>query len=459
MNVTSRSGLSLAVVAICLAAAASRGQEVIDSVDVEYAWVGSLAYNSWSDAVYGASEQGVFFTISCQTNNLIQHLHLHYPLRVAYDSIDNKAYCTQYNDSHLDTVRVMDGTTHNTIGRIPLAWASELVWDPVSDRLYVSCLEEDRVSVIDCRNDSVISHISVGAGPVGMDLNTRRRKLYVRNWDGESVSVVDLATNQVVATIPVGGIPVTGWYSSEMDKYYCGGVIASGLVTICGAGDTVLNCIPLPAGASAVTGDDAHRLLMVASSDSVIVVDIEKDSIVARLAVGREPSALAWSPINDVVYCANSVSDNVSIIAGNGSRVLGTINTSDCPAVLLAVPTHKAMYVGHFNSSWVYVIKDSVSAVSENPSGSLPTLGALPNPFRLLVTFESPSGEGRNSAVCIFSDDGRQVTELRPVEAPSGHLRYVWDGRSRHGRRLPAGVYFAVTAGLPAAGVRLVKLE
>jgi len=441
-----------------LLAAVAQAQYVEDSVDVEYAWVGSLAYNSRSDVVYGASEEGILFTISCRTNNMIKHLHLHYPRRVVYDSTDNKAYCTNYNGSGMDTVLVYDGTYHIIIGKIPLTWVTELLWEPVSDRLYVSRMDRDRVSVIDCRGDTVLCDIAVGKGPGGMELNTRHRKLYVRNWDGESVSIVDLATSHTVATVPIGHTPEAGWYSYEEDKYYCGGFGDRGLIVISGAGDTVLRSIPVSGSPSAVTGNVARRLLMVAAADSVFVVDTERDSVVGRLAVGRQPSALLWSPVSDMVYCANAVSSSVSVIAGDGSRVLGTLGVSYYPTVLLPVASHKATYVGHLGSSWVYVIKDSASAISENVCSSPPLLRVSPNPFRAQVRMEM-DGTQRNSSVFMFSNDGRQVAELRPAEVASGTQLYVWNGRSRQGELSPAGVYFAAPAGLSTAGVRIVKLE
>ncbi len=165
----------LAVAAALLAVAGmSYAQYVEDSIDVGHAWVGSLAYNSREDVLYGASESGVFFAISCDSNKLVKSIPLGGAFAVTYDTSDNKAYCT-FGDSLL----VVDGATHTRIRSLPMDVATTPVWDPVSDRVYVSCQFTNNVAVVDCATDSLLMYVSVGASPIKMYINTLRRKLYV----------------------------------------------------------------------------------------------------------------------------------------------------------------------------------------------------------------------------------------------------------------------------------------
>jgi len=346
-------GLLPVLLAVCLMAAAGYGQWVEDSIDVGR-WVGSLTYNSRTDVIYGASEQpGIFFAISCDSNKVISRIYLFSPFEIAYDSTDNKAYCTFGGCG--DSVAVIDGSTHTKVRTIPLSgepWATYLIWDPVSNRVYVSCGNRNRVAVIDCATDSVIDYIRVGRWPVGMDLNTRHHKLYVRNCDSESVSIIDLETNEVIRTIRLRRMsPEAGCYNPRVDRYYCSGT-DNEVVAIDGAGDTIVSRIPLPqeSGARAMVTKETSSLVMVAASsyfaDSLLVVDAIGDSVVSVLSVGRSPSSLAWSPVTNLVYCANATSGNVSVIAGDGSRVVKTLRVAGYPAVLLAVPEYRRVYVG-----------------------------------------------------------------------------------------------------------------
>ncbi len=76
------------------------------------------------------------------------------------------------------------------------------------DRLYVSNLNDDTVTVIDSDLDFFIATIPVGAGPRGIALSDDETRVFVANKDANSVSVIDTATNQVVDTIDVGAGPV-----------------------------------------------------------------------------------------------------------------------------------------------------------------------------------------------------------------------------------------------------------
>ena len=240
----------------------ARAQYVEDSIDVGAAWVGSLVYNSREDVLYGASEDGIFFAISCDSNKLIESFPLQRALAVTYDSIDNKAYCTFYNTQADDSLLVVDGVTHTRIKSLPMDGATTPVWDPASDRVYVSCQSTNKVAVVDCATDSLLTYIPVGACPIKMYINTLRRKLYVLNSDEGSISVVNMTTDQVIKTLVVGGYPNAGYYSRSADRFYCDGPQEQ-CVVVGGQSDTIVARIPLPGidGVLSATGNEDAGLV------------------------------------------------------------------------------------------------------------------------------------------------------------------------------------------------------
>lgn len=152
----------LRILLLACLAAAGRGQYVEDSVNCGGRLVGSLAYNPLANVVYGTSEDGPFFAISADSNKLVSSTWFDHPVKVVYDSIDNKAYCI-VRTADYDTIMVMDGTTHQRIGGIPLEWCNRAVWNPDNDRLYVTMDWVNKVAAIDCRADTVITEIPVGS--------------------------------------------------------------------------------------------------------------------------------------------------------------------------------------------------------------------------------------------------------------------------------------------------------
>ena len=99
-------------------------------------------------------------------------------------------------------------------------------------------------------------------------------------------------------------------------------------------------------------------------------------------------------------------------------------------------------------------------AVAPLPLPAHPTLTAWPNPFnpgtRLTVTVPvaGPVSLG------VFDLRGRLVRSLLKVEAATGPLPVVWDGRDERGTMMPSGVYFGRAHSVSgSATVKLMLLK
>jgi len=462
-NKATRPGPGLALAAICLSAGLGWGQYVEGWIGVPGAWVGSLAYNSREDVLYGASEDGPFFTIRCSDNRSIAWFSLGHAYCICYDSLDNKAYCT-FTGSSADSLAVIDGRTHFRIKALPMEGSSEPVWDPVSNRVYVSCQTTGQVAVVDCTTDSLLMYIPVGWCPMKMYINTLRRKLYVLNYDDGTVSVVDMATNQVIKSVEVGGTPNSGYYCRRVDKFYSDGSYGT-VAVIDGLSDSVVTRILLPDNgwAHSMAGDELTATVVLGVDSyvysRVYFVHAPSDSVISTQPTGREPSAVLVNPTSGLVYSANAMSNNVSVMTGNGSQVVNTLPVGDYPFVLKAVPRHDRIYVGHVSTGRVYVIRDTVRRRPDGQPAVPDTATGLrlePNPFLSCLRITcGPDVAARR--VAIWSDEGRLVRVLTQARQGNGALRLAWDGRDSRGRQVCSGVYFVASD----RGVRakVVKLE
>jgi YVTN family beta-propeller protein len=452
----------LAASALLLAALAgpARGQYVEDSIDVGGAWVGSLAYNSSANVIYGASGDGLLFTISCDSNRLIRSVPLGGARRVVYNSLDNRAYCTA--DGGGGTVAVIDGSTHEVIRSIPMVGSTSIEWDSVANRIYVANDEAGNVGVIDCRTDSVIAMIPVPGDAWQLDMNAPGRKLYVRNYYAESVTIINMDLNAVIRTLPVGSIPQSGSYCPTQNKYYC--VPLGEAVVVDGASDSIIRRVRLPGTPPALFHDmiwvPSSDLMMTCgdhgtSTDSVAVLDPSTDSLVAVLAVQGLPRTMLWGPTPGHVLCANAASNSVSFISADGLHVEMTVPVGWYPFTMAASPRNGRAYVGCLGSRRVYVICDTAAAVAEEPTSVVRSFSMLasPNPFRASVEFSGSSESDPPAELCVFSRTGERVAMLHPAETGAGRWRSVWDGRDDLGRAVPAGVYFVRSLGLAPCSV------
>jgi len=455
-----RHGLLIAVAVLCTRVAWA--QYVEDSIDVGGQFVPSLAYNSREDVLYGAAYYGGFFAISCDSNKVVRSFALSYPREVAYDSVDNKAWCTCWG-TDLESLAVIDGATHSLMKKIQMPGATKPVWDPVSMRLYVSCSWANSVAVLDCATDSVLANIPVGAEPESMYINTLRRKLYVMNSGESTVSVVNMLTNQVSATVIVGENPGYGYYSRSVDKFYCEGPEQQ-CVVIDGQSDAVVGHITLPNGANYIdgaTGNENAGLVYLAASRSdsgyVATVSTHGDSVLVSVLVGNMPCGLVYCDRNDRLYCLTSFPDSLAIMSGDGTRVLKKLPVGGCPWVTALVPRQQRVYVGHSNTRYVYVVKDTSLGVVEPQTHLLAFRGALtvtPNPFTRSLVVSLNSSIKSGGVARLYAQDGRLVRQAR---IPAGVSCWVWDGRDDFGALLPPGVYVLETG--PGVRAKVAKLK
>jgi YVTN family beta-propeller protein len=382
---------------------------------------------------------------------------------VAYDSTDNKLYLP-FQEVGYESLAVIDGYSHAVVKKLDLPDANLAVWDTVSGRLYISRCYSNCVSVLDCRADTFVAHIAVGAAPLKMYINTLRRKLYVLNYDAGTVSVIDLATNQVIKTIDVGTVPNAGYYCRRMDKFYCPGEYGE-VVAIDGRTDSIVARIPIRQNSLilSLAGNDAIPVVMVGVYDGgsyVYTVNAALDSVTASLSVPGEPYGLLYSPASDRLYCPDDGRGSVTIVSGDGTRILKTLPLGDDPYVLLRVPRHDRIYVGDLGRAWVYVIKDSPGGIEEDPENRplAPALRISPSPFTRMVTAMLANGGAESAPVRVFSLEGRLVGTFGAWQAEAGRARAVWDGLGLDGKPVPRGVYIASAAD-SGCRVKLVRSE
>jgi flagellar hook assembly protein FlgD len=85
------------------------------------------------------------------------------------------------------------------------------------------------------------------------------------------------------------------------------------------------------------------------------------------------------------------------------------------------------------------------SAVAEGPlaAGALFLSPGAPNPFGERTAFSFHLGQAGPAELLILDAAGRLVRRLAQRSFPAGATHITWNGEDDHGRRVPAGVYFA----------------
>jgi gliding motility-associated-like protein len=166
------------------------------------------------------------------------------------------------------------------------------------------------------------------------------------------------------------------------------------------------------------------------NANTVSVINIGTNKVVATITVGTNPSGVAISPDGTRVYIVNSNSSTVSVINTASNTVIATIPIGEYSFGAALSPDGSHLYVANLGSGTVSVINTATNTVSA-------TITGVPGPFCVAV---SPDGSelfvtenGSSGAVSVINTANNSIKATIPVGSypigvavsPDGKLVYV----------------------------------
>jgi DNA-binding beta-propeller fold protein YncE len=150
----------------------------------------------------------VVFGVSLSAHGAEYRVQTHYPIAgkegwdyISVDSVGRRIYV-----SHSVRVNVLDedtgaaiGTIEDTPGVQGIAIASKVKHG------FTSNGKEDKVSMFDTTNLSLIKKIDVGKGPDGIYFDAGSGRVFTNNHHSHDITAIDAATGNVVGTVAVEG--------------------------------------------------------------------------------------------------------------------------------------------------------------------------------------------------------------------------------------------------------------
>jgi YVTN family beta-propeller protein len=197
--------------------------------------------------------------------------------------------------------------------------------------------------------------------PGGIAINNET--LYVTLNRNNSIGIIDLKTNTLIEQIPVGVAPYA--ISIKNNKAY-----------VTNWGGRVPKAVDFThkSSGSPVVIDDKTG---VASSGTVSVISLDKNTVIKEINVYLHPCAMAFSPDSSLLYVANSNSDLISVINTKSDEVIETISCKPVPKLpfgstpndIITSPDGKTLYVANGGDNLICVI----DLVNKNIKGLIPT--------------------------------------------------------------------------------------
>ncbi len=118
-------------------------------------------------------------------------------------------------------------------------------------------------------------------------------------------------------------------------------------------------------------------------NNSVEVLDLSTNALVASIPVGTSPIRLSFHPGGQLVYCSNgrSGSDDISVIQVSDNTVIATIPVGTNPRGMAFTPDGTFGYVANRNSDNV----SKINCITQNVVATIPLTGGV-DPMDIVVT-------------------------------------------------------------------------
>ncbi len=321
------------------------------------------------------------------------------PRALLWDSLHNKVFVANYNDS---SVTVIDGASNQIQTTIPVGkFPYALCLNTVNGNVYVANQISGTVTVIDGASNQVIATVGVGSYPQALCFNPSTNRLYVSNYRSATVTVLDGASNQVITTVPVDSNPIALVYNPEYNKIYCANFARNNVTVIDGSNNSVIGTVGVDYQPCALVVDGRNNVAVANRYlGRVTIINGQNQTVITTIDVGTEPYALAYNATDNRLYCANSGSNDISVINVNTYSLLTTISTGVHPRSLAWAGWVDKLYAANYDGASVTMIDGASNTVQK-------TISVGANPIALCIN-------SWNSKVYVANYNANTVTVIGP---------------------------------------------
>lgn len=241
--------------------------------------------------------------------------------------------------------------------------------DQTTGMVYVTDIKRGYLDVVNAATYKIVALLPVGAHLHGLAVSQRLHEAVVTDVAQSKIYLVDLTTNRVLTPdgIAVGANP---WGAAIDAPHHLAYIADTGMDPFASpasnpAGDsvTVVNLTTDQVVATIPVG--AHPWNLVATPDGTVYVGVQgtgevavlrAGQVIADIPVGASPHGVAYDPTRQEVFVNNSNSDTVSIIDTHTNTVVQTVAVGSQPQGVAVDPTTGDVYVANQGSQTVTVL-------------------------------------------------------------------------------------------------------
>jgi YVTN family beta-propeller protein len=256
---------------------------------------------------------------------------------------------------------VVNGTTHLiSRGIHGESGPEDAIYDPASGDVYVSNCDANTISVLN--ETGQVRDITSATCPEELTYVSRHQTVFVDSAYGW-VETMNGSTNTPWSGFSVpGGYPLGGiGYDPQTDRVYIavdGGVNASNLSVYDAHTLKFVQGIAVGANPTGIAYDPANSYLYVANSgsDNVSVVNATTGTAVAAIPVAPDPTGIAFDSANDYLIVTDPQVGELTLINGSENQAVSTVEVGGGPRWVVIDPATQTAFVGNTGAGSIDIL-------------------------------------------------------------------------------------------------------
>ncbi len=244
--------------------------------------------------------------------------------------------------SDSDRADLIDLKTRKTVDSIPLGEDPEILdLSPDGKLIYVTNEDDAQLSIVDIASKKVVKTIKTGEEPEGIKVSRDGKLAYVTSEVANMVHVIDTASGKIIKNVPVPNRPRRFLITPDDKELWVTSELAGTVSIIDRADHTVKHEIRFevkgfrpnditPVG-MVMTRDGKTAWIGLGRANHVARIDVASRKVESLVLVGKRAWGLALNGDESLLFVANGLSDDVSVVDTSAAKALRSVKVGRVP--------------------------------------------------------------------------------------------------------------------------------
>jgi YVTN family beta-propeller protein len=362
--------------------------KVVATIDAgEYA--NTLTWDSWSNNICFGLQTYDEVSIANASTDLIQRtVGIGFePLAMAADPVNGNLFVTGTNSTGAAWIAVLNGSSGVLQNSFPFAstWfpvagPNGIAYDPGNGQFYIPSIPlgnpsptRGNLTIVDAASMSIVRNVSLRFPPSSIVYAPSDGEFYLGNQTGDNLRVFDPITDKLGRSVALPNTPMMLAYDSVAQRIYVG--IEGNVSVVSTVSNKTIATFPVLRNPSGLAFDPVDNDVYVSDYvwNNVSVVHATNYKVVANALLGTAPYNMAFDSANGDLYVADLLSSQLIVVNGTTNRIVGFVPLGTTPYGIAYDPVTNSVYVDDYDANNVSIVNTTrYAVVGYLPAGTGP---------------------------------------------------------------------------------------